>query len=293
MAVGGTAGGPNVTDHFVLRLEEDPAGTGTARVPHAYYSYYHDLQQSNQSYEPIQSATIWIDRPDGIPVPVPYWRAGSFGLILPDLAQAKAYVDGYPTSTPPPMPIVYGERVDPSSQSPPRWRVDTRNPLPKMRYWAAPQQDANGLITSPMVVTLRAPMDRAVAGDPRDLGGEARHWLLNRDFWEIAHATSVFDVMPRTNAGFFPVNVCAVDDTGQVFTSQLGAIPVRGDDAAICLFPRTCSRLHGARCQPSCRCYSAWRSRARSLPCWRRPPTRSLSSAPDHSTTPRFMFRRV
>ncbi|MCA8974482.1 MAG: penicillin acylase family protein, partial [Planctomycetes bacterium] len=235
LAVGGTASQANVTDQFVLRLREDVvAGTGLPVTPYEFYSYYDDdpLAPTNDTFRAVWTDTADIRRPDDTVVSLPYWRADSFGLVLPDYQAAVDYVTGYPSAPAPTMPILYGERVEPTL-SPPRWRVDVKNPTPKMRYWASPQQDNTGrLITSPMVVALRAPMDKHVAGDPK-VAGEDRHWLLSRDFWEIAHASTVWEVKPRTNAGNYPVIICCTNRDGQTFTAQLGAIPRRGDDAAI------------------------------------------------------------
>lgn len=224
LAVGGTAGAPNHTDRFVLRLREDPA-TGNPTVPHEFYSYYHDTPGPNQmgtntTYQPITAHSVGIKQPNGSNLVVPYWRAQSFGLILPDLLGQ--------------MPVVFGDRVE-TNQAPPPWRArvpgasanPSRQPLPKMRFWKYPERDANqNLITSPMVVTVRTPMDSAVAG-------EAWHSLLMRDFWEISHATTVTDVIPYTNGAVYNVNVCIADNNGSIFTTQLSKIPERGDDAAL------------------------------------------------------------
>lgn len=153
------------------------------------------------------------------------WRAESFGVILPNLTQVEEFVQG--TGSAPVMPVVYGERVVPGSAPP--WRVSAEPrtpPLRPMRFWSAPLGAPNALETSPMVVALRAPLDTAVSGDNM-------HLQLLRDFWEIAHATSVFDVIDRTNGGTYPVNLCFVDRAGTVFSTQNGAIPQRGDDALL------------------------------------------------------------
>src|SRR3989304_2516452 len=130
LAVGGTAGAPNFTDHFVLRLEEDPQGAGAPLFPYQFYSYYHDsAPPTNTTYQPISQHPIQIKRPDGVMVPLNYWRAQSFGFILPRLLDTYLYVANYAvgdTTPPPAMPIIYGERVDPAAAQPPRWRVDTR-----------------------------------------------------------------------------------------------------------------------------------------------------------------------
>ncbi|MBP8298876.1 MAG: penicillin acylase family protein [Planctomycetes bacterium] len=244
IAMGGTAGAPNHTDHFVVRLKEAANG-GLPDPALLYYSYYHDTFNSNNTYQPLTVVNCTILRDDGVAVPVHCWRAGSFGVALPNLLQLRAYVAAYdPSANPQPvphpgLPVVYGERVDDTSSAPPpRWSVNTRTNPPKSRYWATPQT-VNGVpMTSPMLVTLRSPMDLAVAGNPQGASSpqtrsEARHWLMLRDFWELNHADSVWDVPKRTNSGALNVNVCFADRYGGTFTTQLSSIPKRGVDQAL------------------------------------------------------------
>lgn len=245
LAMGGRAASPNWNDHFLLRLEANPSsgypvGNGTPGNPYRFYSYYRDSAPgTNNTWEDITEHTIHIKRPlDNAMVPITYWRAGSFGFILPSDTQIVERMATWGTPNPSPLdfPVVYGERVYPT-QPPPRWRVDTRTrpSPPKMRYWAEPQKDDSNLpSTSPMVVTLRTPMDPYVAGNPLS-ATENRHWQLARDFWELSHATSVSDPRLRenTNGAGFPVSVCFADNAGRTLTTLLSAIPKRGADDSI------------------------------------------------------------
>ncbi|GAB4145800.1 MAG: hypothetical protein Fur0037_13770 [Planctomycetota bacterium] len=243
IAMGGTAGPPNHTDRFVLRLEEDPQ-TGqplaSAQGSYSYYSYYHDAQQTSDTYRPVVQDYMAIKRPDNTIAQVPYWRFGSYGFAAPVVAEALSYVQGLLPAPQLSSLVVYGEHVNTGpGQSAPPWRAritqyqnQTHPPLPKMRFWKSPQQAGSQWITSPMIVTLRSPMDSHVAGNPL-VPGEDRHWLLLRDFWEMAHASTVTEVIPRTNGGAYNVNVCFVDRHGSTFSTQLSSIPWRGDDALL------------------------------------------------------------
>jgi hypothetical protein len=237
LAMGGTAAGGNWKNHFVLRLKADPI-TGDPSLPYEYYSHYHDLAGTSDTYQPLTAHTIHIERPLGFPpVPINYWRAGPFGIILPNPTDLyERLLTWTPNSPPLPLPVLHGERVKPT-EPPPRWRVDTRAvpAPPKMRYWSKPQHgDNNDLLTSPMVVALRAPMDTAVAGNPA-AAGENRHWRLARDFWELSHLTSVLDplLLANTNGAAYPVSVCFADSAGGMLTTLLGAVPQRGDDPSL------------------------------------------------------------
>jgi hypothetical protein len=237
LAMGGTAASGNWKNHFVLRLKADPI-TGDAVVPYEYYSHYHDTAGTSDTYQPLTMHWIQIERPLGLgSVPVNYWRAGPFGIILPNLTDLLDRLLTWTANSPPlPLPMVHGERVKPT-EPPPRWRVDTRTvpAPPKMRYWSGPQyNDHNDPTTSPMVVSLRAPMDLEVAGNPKNTN-EHRHWRLARDFWELSHLTSVLDpkVLENTNGAGFPVSLCFVDSAGGILTTLQGAVPTRGDDGAL------------------------------------------------------------
>lgn len=225
IAVGGTLGAPNFANTFVLRLKEDPT-TGLPVTPHQYYSYYHDTNHNGGAdptvdWRNVTVPTFPILRPDDVTVQVPYWRVGPFGFVLPTVVDTITYINDL-TSAPPVFPVIYGERVDSSSAAPPRWR--NRPGEPKMKYWATPQ--GTTLITSPMVIAFRIPMDDAVAGE--DL-----HSCLHRDFWEINHAQSVWDVISRTNGAAYMANFCCADRSGRTFSTQFSAIPQRGDDVSL------------------------------------------------------------
>lgn len=238
VAVGGTLGAPNHTDRFVLRLKEDNVSppNGVPAIPYQYYSYHHDPGNTNDVYQSLveESIPIRLDLSSpGTVVQVPIWRAKSFGFVLPRLLDVVSQI--YPPSgTPvPQLPVVHGERVETTANGAPPWRVrwaargnTARPPLSRMRFWGAPEFDAsNQLVTSPMVVAIRSPLDAAVDGGDQ-------HWLLMRDFWEIAHAATVLEVYPHTNGAIYQVNFCAVDKHGNVCSSQMSPIPVRAPDNA-------------------------------------------------------------
>jgi hypothetical protein len=225
VAMGGTLGSPNNVDTFLLRLREGPGGV--AAQPNEFYSYYHDsIPPSNATWRPITTHQFPIKLPNNSIVNVNYWRADSFGVILPTRTAVGARLNnGGTPGIQPPLPVVFGERVDPS-QPIPRWRVSYPADPQPMRFWGSPQltgQPAQ-LITSPMVVSLRAPIDNAVDGGPM-------HWKLLRDFWELSHATQISDteILPFTNGAAYFANVCFVDRAGRTFTTQLSAMPERGD----------------------------------------------------------------
>lgn len=224
VAMGGTLGAPNGADTFLLRLRETAGGI--AAQPAEFYSYYHDsTPASNQTWRPVSARSAAIRMPDNSVVQIPYWRADAFGIVLPRRPDVVAQLDGGPT---PQMPVIYGERIDPN-QPAPRWRVSEPAASERMRYWTEPQFDdvqPTQLLTSPMIVTLRAPIDTAVAGDDM-------HLRLLRDFWEISHANSVHDVVDQTNGAAFLANVCFVDRGGRTFSTVLSAIPERGDDTRL------------------------------------------------------------
>lgn len=223
VAMGGTFGGPNHFDTFLLRLREDPQ-TGLAASPLDYYSHYHDSGNTNTTWRQITGDSIQVKRWDNATVTLDYWRADSFGVILPNLLDAGIQLLGGPAPT---IPVAYGDRIDPSQQVPPRWRVGLPPDPEPMRFWNDPQPNGSGsFLTSPMVVALRAPIDAAVAG-------EDMHWQLLRDFWEIAHATQISDVIGRTNGAAYLANLCFVDRAGRTFSTQCSAIPERGDDAQL------------------------------------------------------------
>ena len=83
-----------------------------------------------------------------------------------------------------------------------------------MRYWDAPQRDVE-LLTSPMVATIRVPLDDAV-------GGEDFHSHLARDSWEIMHFENVIDVVSRINEQglCYLVNFTCSDRFGRVLATQ-------------------------------------------------------------------------
>lgn len=215
VAWGGTLGAPNLSDAFLLRLAEDPqTGTNSGLD---YYDYYLDTDGSNggigdNDWSSLTPHTCSIQRASGSPTLIPYWRAGPFGFVLPDMEQAAALVRS-PAAPVPNLPVIYGEFPDSGSR---HWRVEDN--VPKMRYWSSP-----GAGRDPMVVTLRVPLDAAV-------DGEAFHWMFPRDAWEFAHANSVLDILLRLNeqAASYFVNFCCVDRTGQLLATVLGAIPMRG-----------------------------------------------------------------
>jgi hypothetical protein len=229
VAVGGTLGAPNHTDRFVLRLKEQSVSppNGVPATPFQYYSYYHDASNTNDVYQPLVQESIPLKSTlTGPAGQVPIWRAKSFGFVLPRVSEVVAYALN--SNIQPRVPIVYGERVEITPNGAPQWRVrwahsgnTSRPPMSRMRFWNAAEFDESGQpVTSPMVVAVRSPMDVAVDG------GDG-HWLLMRDFWEIAHASDVDDVHPRTNRAIYQVNFCAVDKNGSVFSSQMSPIPVR------------------------------------------------------------------
>lgn len=219
VAWGGTLGAPNHVDTFLLRLRE--TASGDPAVPEEFYSYYHDPTGSNATWRPITTHTITLKRWDNTLVPVNYWRADSFGVILPRPGDVLARLLGVPQPT---MPIVYGERIDPTLPGP-QWRVAVPPPSERMRFWTAKELDplTQLPVTSPMVVALRSPIDPKVAG-------EDMHLQLLRDIWEINHATTVFDVIDKTNGAAVIFNVCFVDRDGRTLSTQMSAIPQRGDD---------------------------------------------------------------
>jgi hypothetical protein len=221
IALGGTLGSPNYLDTFLLRLEE---GAGGFPAPaYHYYSQYHDTTPpTNASWRPIVTSSISIKLWSGQSINLPYWRVDSYGVVFPTQESIIARILGGPV---PEMPVVYGERVVPGLPAP-RWRAGIPSDPQRMRFWSEPQTISNQLVTSPMVVALRAPIDSAVAG-------EDKHLQLLRDFWEMAHATQVSDVVSRTNGGAYSANLCVVDRSGSTFTSVLSAIPQRGQDSAL------------------------------------------------------------
>jgi hypothetical protein len=228
VAMGGTLGAPNTFDTFLLRLQEESGGTGAAAENPAYfYSYYHDGSNSNVAWQQVTADTASIKLGaafNNATKAVTYWRAQSFGVILPTVDNVlEQLANGQPK-----FPVVYGERVEPN-QPAPRWRVGVPADPERMRFWGDPQFDDSQppqLLTSPMLVALRAPIDQAVSGDDM-------HWQLLRDFWEMAHATEIADVIPRTNGAAFLANVCFVDRVGRTFSTQLSAIPQRGDNGQL------------------------------------------------------------
>ncbi len=228
IAVGGTAAAPNVTDWFLLRLKQDTTGNGTPLTnPYQYYSYYHDNPSAptNQTWMNLVPSHVDIMLPSGATVPVPYWRAGPFGAVLPaSLIAVGVYIQAYvnqPTGSLPNLfPLVYGERFDRTGTP---WRVGLNNSADRMRFWGVPHSDTGGLLTDPMVVALRAPIDAAV-------DGSNRHYRLLADFWEIAHASDPLQVLSRTDGAAYPVNLACVDRNGVVMATQCSAIPERGDD---------------------------------------------------------------
>ena len=231
VAMGGTLASPNTSDTFLLRLREASVTPPTglpADSPHEYYSYYHDSTQSNLTWKELVEVTVQLRLGRAFH----YWRAGSFGVVLPDRSELLAYLAPNSTTDMPGVPVVYGERTGPNQYPP--WRVGIRVPGNRPKFWKTPEfalvNGSSQLITSPMVVTLRAPIDPAVSGDDM-------HWQLLRDIWEISHASTVFDVASRTNGGAYPANVCFVDRNGALFSTQMSAIPERGNDTALMTNP--------------------------------------------------------
>jgi hypothetical protein len=225
LAMGGTMGGPNHFDQFLLRLDEDPVTGVPVGNPPAFYSYYAAGSGSNSTYQGLTPSSVTIRKPNNTTLQVPYWEAGRFGVILPTEASVTAL---YERGTPVAFPVVYGERAGPGVSSQPAWRVGVPMPSDRMRFWSDPQFRGTPpqLVTSPMVVALRQPMNPLVQG-------EDFHWRLLQDYWEIAHANSVLDVVGSTNGAAYNANVCFVDRQGRTFSTQLSKIPRRGDDTAL------------------------------------------------------------
>lgn len=224
IAMGGTMAGPNHFDQFLLRLRATPTGFPDTNPP-AFYSYYAD-SASNPTHATYRSLVPWnfdITRPNGSTMSVRVWRAESFGVVLPTKASVEAlYGHGTPILDP---PVVHGERIDPAASVQPAWRAGSPMPANRQRFSAAPEfGSGNQLLTSPMVVALRQPMNP-------DVQGEAEHWHLLLDFWRIAHANSIMDVVPMTNGAAYNANICFVDRQGRTFSTQLGKIPRRGGAA--------------------------------------------------------------
>lgn len=223
VAMGGTQGAPNHFDTFLLRLEEGTSGAYAQPV--RFYSHYHDPTNTNVAWRGVSEHWVTIKQHNTPDVSVRYWRAESYGVILPSQADVLGYLRG--TAPQPEMPVVYGERIDPT-QSPPRWRVGVPSDPQRMRFWSDPQPSGapSQFSTSPMVIALRAPIDAAVSG-------EDMHLQLLKDVWEMAHATTVNDVIDKTSRAAYIANICFVDRAGRTFSSQLGAIPKRGNDAQL------------------------------------------------------------
>jgi hypothetical protein len=59
------------------------------------------------------------------------------------------------------------------------------------------------------------------------------HWQLLRDVWEINHASQVADVIAKTNGAAYLANVCFADRLGRTLSTQMSAIPERGNDAQL------------------------------------------------------------
>jgi hypothetical protein len=224
LAMGGTMAGPNHFDQFLLRLRADSAGLPDSDPP-AFYSYYAD-SPSNPTHASYRSLVPWnfpITRPNGSAMSVRVWRAESFGVVLPTKVSVEALFEhGTPILGP---PVVYGEHIDPGAASQPAWRAGLPMPPNRQKFSAAPAIGSNNqLLTSPMVVALRQPMNP-------DVQGEAWHWHLLLDFWRIAHANSIMDVVSLTNGAAYNANICFVDRQGRTFSTQLGKIPRRGGAA--------------------------------------------------------------
>ncbi|MCR9247511.1 MAG: penicillin acylase family protein [bacterium] len=216
VAWGGSLGAPNWSDAFLLRLNEQQSGPAAGRPTAAleYYSYYSDSMQSLST--PPQTQCV-IKRHDSGTITIPYWRAGPFGVVLPDLDEVVDFYEGRRPA--PELPVIYGEEA---ATGPWEWRVQDEDR--KMRFWTGPDSVTPPTTRDPMVIALRVPMDPNV-------GGETFHWLYPKAGWEMAHADSVADIHRLLNAqqASYFVNFCCVDRAGDLFATHLGAIPKRGD----------------------------------------------------------------
>lgn len=227
VAYSGTLGAPNIADAFVLRLKEDTQTSNGLAVPLQYYSYYHDTNGNNGvesgDWRPLVQGSVTIERFHlALPpaqVALPFWRADSFGVVMPDMAAAAAFVVDPTLSTPTQPAFAHGEKNA-------FWRIRVNDP--KMRYWATAQTQNGVAVTEPMTNSLRMPMDDNVAGD-------AHHSRLAVAFWELAHARTIWDAAANVmdHDANYSVNFIAVDREGRVMSTQLGAIPRRGNDSSL------------------------------------------------------------
>ncbi|MFO1077958.1 MAG: penicillin acylase family protein [Planctomycetota bacterium] len=237
LAYGGSAGGGNTCDKFLLRLEADPA-TGQPKTPYKYYSYYADSSPipsgsapaipANNTYVALTEITYQLRVAGNTYLPIKYWRAGVFGFILPDAGELELYVrnnyNNAGAAPPPPgLPVMFGEKCEPTHSTP--WRFRNKE---AMQYWATPQVQGNTITTSPIVSALRLPMDSNVANDVN-----AR--LLMKHMWEAAHMTNVYDLFVRLNNQEFSyfVNLAVCDRSGSTLSVSLGNVPKRGRDDLI------------------------------------------------------------
>ncbi len=194
VAIGGSAGPPNNADAVLLRLKA--AGDGTPELPLRYYSYYADTDGDDGADE-----TDWVPFvSETLTIEAPAaWESFSHTILRAG-----------------PFGVVF-------------------NPTP---FYAAGSarftgrggvfDDEPGVGTIPVLVAYRIPLDD-------DVDGAAHNARLQVGMYNVMHARDLHDVVAemRNLNWAFQVQLDAVDRWGRLFTVTSGAVPRRGDDAAL------------------------------------------------------------
>ncbi|ANM31035.1 hypothetical protein ABI59_17835 [Acidobacteria bacterium Mor1] len=207
VAYGGSAGSPNLSDTFLLRMAMDDEGYPA--LPYRVYNHYADSNGNNgedpEDWLELIDDPITVERRNSTPVTRTIWRAGPFGFVN---NRHVLFV---------------------RANEPWHWGLDPGTP--SNEYFATPQRDAEGnLITVPVVVSWRVPLDRNVDSPEID-----HHSRMANGFYRVMKARTIYDVWEKVydHDLSFMVNFCAVDREGRLFASVIGTIPERGDLEAI------------------------------------------------------------